>query len=63
MSMSEVKNRIKFKSGIIDPKMKDHGNHPFFVKSNEASKRVIEKYGLPREWIEEMKKSDKEKSR
>lgn len=54
--MSEVKNRIKFKSGIIDPKMKDHGNHPFFVKSNEASKRVIEKYGLPREWIGNEKK-------
>ena len=48
--------------GIIDPNMKDHKDHPFFVKKAEASKKVIEKYGLPKEWMEEMKKQNKEKS-
>ncbi len=57
--MAEANKKIKFRKGVVDPKMKDHGNHPFFVKSNEASKKVIEKYGLPKEWVEEMKKRDK----
>lgn len=60
--MSGIKNKIEFKNGVIDPKMKDHGNHPFFVKSNEKSKKVIEKYGLPKEWIEDMKSHKEEKN-
>ena len=60
--MSEIRNKIEFKKGIIDPSMKDHGNHPFFVKSNERAKKIIEKYGLPKEWIEDMKKNKEEKN-
>jgi len=60
--MSDVKNQIKFKKGIVDPQMKDHGDHPFFVESNERSRKVIEKYGLPKEWLEDIKKNKEEKS-
>lgn len=30
-----------------DHKVKDYGNEPFFLQKAEASKKVIEKYGLP----------------
>lgn len=37
--------------GKIDPHMKDHKDHPFFVKKAEESRKSIEKYGLPKEWV------------
>lgn len=41
--------------GKIDPHMKGHKDHPFFVKKAEESRKVIEKYGLPKEWVKEKK--------
>lgn len=36
---------------VVNQNMKDHSNDPFFVQKAEASKRVIEKYGLPKRLI------------
>jgi hypothetical protein len=33
---------------VVNRNMKDHGSDPFFVRKAEASKKVIEKYGLPK---------------
>lgn len=33
---------------VVNKNMKDHSNDPFFVKKAEASKKTIEKYGLPK---------------
>ena len=35
--------------------VRDYGAEPFFVKKAEASKKVIEKYGLPKSWLTEKK--------
>jgi len=32
----------------VNHKMKDYGKEPFFVQKAEASKKVIEKYGIPK---------------
>jgi len=40
----------KFKA-TVSSRVKDYGKDPFFVKKAEASKKVIEKYGIPRELI------------
>ncbi len=34
---------------------KDYGNDPFFVQKAAASKKVIEKYGLPKQLLSENK--------
>jgi hypothetical protein len=43
--------RKNIKSGnskiVVNPELKDHRDDPFFVKKAEASRKVIEKYGLP----------------
>lgn len=31
----------------VDPTIRDYGNHPFFVKKGEASKKFMEKAGFP----------------
>ncbi len=36
---------------VINENMKDHGSDPFFVRKAEASKKIIEKYGLPKQLI------------
>lgn len=33
---------------VVNPKMKVHSNDSFFIKKAEESKKVIEKYGLPK---------------
>lgn len=33
----------------VNKGIKDHSNNPFFVKKAEASKKTIEKYGLPKQ--------------
>ena len=35
----------------VNHKMKDYGNEPFFVQKAEASKKVIEKYGIPKSML------------
>jgi hypothetical protein len=32
----------------VNHNMKDYGKEPFFVQKAEASKKVIEKYGIPK---------------
>lgn len=34
---------------VVNRNMKSHGNDPFFAKKAEASKKTIEKYGLPKQ--------------
>jgi hypothetical protein len=41
--------------GIISSDVKDYGNHPYFVKKAEASKKVMEKYPLPKEIMDRIK--------
>ena len=36
---------------VLNSKVKDYGNEPFFVEKAEASKKIIEKYGLPKQLI------------
>lgn len=32
---------------VVNPKLKDHRNDPFFLKKAETSRKAVEKYGLP----------------
>ena len=50
---SEIKQNGKSNNPkiVVNPNLEDHGNDPFFVKKAEASKKVIEKYGLPKQLI------------
>jgi hypothetical protein len=36
--------------GVVSSDVKDYGKDPFFIKKAEASKKVIEKYGLPKQF-------------
>jgi hypothetical protein len=40
---------------IVNGNMKTHENDPFFIKKAEESKKIMEKYGLPKELIPEKK--------
>lgn len=42
-------------------KVKDYSNDPFFLQQAEKAKKVIEKYGLPKEFIEWRDKQDNRK--
>jgi hypothetical protein len=33
---------------IVNPKVKDYGNDPFFVKKANESKQFLEKHGFPK---------------
>jgi hypothetical protein len=37
--------------GTVSPNVKDYSNEPFFIKKAEDSKKVIAKYGLPKEFL------------
>jgi hypothetical protein len=48
MASGKKKNARSVSSRIVvNPRLKDHRNDPFFVKKAEASRKVVEKYGLP----------------
>lgn len=32
---------------VVNPKLKDHRNDPFFVRKADTSRKAVEKYGLP----------------
>ena len=36
---------------VVNKNMKDYSNDPFFAKKAEASKKTIEKYGLPKQLL------------
>ena len=39
------------KEVIVSKEVRGYGNEPFFVQKADASKKVIEKYGLPEHFI------------
>jgi|GEM_PF-6444815 len=48
-----------FTPGTVSPEVKDLSNDPFFIKKAENSRKTIERCGLPKEWVEEMKATSK----
>jgi hypothetical protein len=48
MLSNSKKSRKKVTKVEVNHKMKDYENEPFFVQNAEASKKVIEKYGIPK---------------
>ena len=36
---------------VINENMKEHGSDTYFVGKAEASKKIIEKYGLPKQLV------------
>ena len=58
MSNNKKNNKIQRKTpygGIICSDMKDHGNDPFVLRKVEASIKIVEKYGLPKEIMDRQK--------
>lgn len=49
------KDNKKKTKDIVSSKVRDYGNEPFFVQKAEASKKTVEKYGLPKHWVTEKK--------
>ncbi len=46
---NQTANNIKV---VINNQMKNHADDPFFKKKVEASKKMIEKYGLPKQMFD-----------
>jgi hypothetical protein len=42
-------------NATVSADVRDYGSDPYFVQKAEASKKVIEKYGLPKSWLKEKK--------
>lgn len=52
MNLGDKKNgKIINLKIVVNKNMKDHSTDPFFVKKVEASKKTIEKYGLPKQLL------------
>lgn len=52
MNLGDKKNgKVVNPKIVVNKNMKDHSNDPFFVKKAEASKKTIEKYGLPKQLL------------
>jgi hypothetical protein len=51
MFPKDKKNGKATTKRIISAKVKDYSNEPFFIQKAEASKKVIEKYGLPKNLV------------
>jgi hypothetical protein len=51
MNSRDKKNRSSNSKIVVNQNMKDHSNDPFFVQKAEASKKVIQKYGLPKNLV------------
>lgn len=51
--MQTKKNGKKAKTGktVVSNAVKDYSKESFFVQKAEASKKVIEKYGLPKHFV------------
>jgi hypothetical protein len=49
MKQSSTNKTQKNRTAVIDKKMKDYGQHPFFVKKTEEANAFIRKHGLPKE--------------
>jgi hypothetical protein len=51
MHLENRKNKSSNPKIVVNKNMKDHRTDPFFVQKAEASKKVIEKYGLPKNLV------------
>lgn len=52
MNLGDKKNgKVVNPKIVVNKNMKDHSNDPFFVQKVEASKKTIEKYGLPKQLL------------
>lgn len=52
MNLGDNKNdKIINPKIVVNKNMKDHSNDPFFAKKAAASKKTIEKYGLPKQLL------------
>ena len=53
MVSGSKKNEKKTEKGkvVVSHDVKDYSKEPFFIKKAEASKKVIEKYGLPKQLV------------
>ena len=52
MNPGDKKNGKVFNPKMaVNKNMKDHSNDPFFAKKAEASKKTVEKYGLPKQLL------------
>lgn len=60
-AMSRKKLSLTKSLGSVSSEVKDWGNDPFVLKSVEKARKTIEKYGLPKEWVEEAKKINEAK--
>ena len=49
MKTSSSNKTKKTNTGVVDKKIKDYGQHPFFVKKTEEANAFIRKHGLPKE--------------
>jgi hypothetical protein len=47
--------KIKPYKGTISSSVKDYSNDPYFIRKDELSKKMVEKYGLPKELIKDKK--------
>jgi hypothetical protein len=50
------KSKVESLNHIINPNVRDYGNDPFVVEKANESKRVLEKYGFPKELQGRIKK-------
>jgi hypothetical protein len=53
MSSNIKKNDKKTSSGkvVVSRDVRDYSKEPFFVKKAEAAKKIIDQYGLPKNFI------------
>jgi hypothetical protein len=51
MNSRDKKSKSSNPKIVVNQNIKDHSNDPFFVQKAEASKKVIEKYGLPKNLV------------
>jgi hypothetical protein len=45
------KRKPKLKGVTVSSEVKDYSKDPYFVKKTEESKKVLEKYGFPKEML------------
>jgi hypothetical protein len=50
--VSRVKKTSSKKMGVvINTSMRDYSNEPFFIKKADSAKKLIDKYGLPKQLL------------
>lgn len=52
---SKEKKDLLLKGVTVNPEMKDYSNEPYFIKKAEEAKKVMDRYGLPKELLKDQK--------